>query len=353
MIDLRSDTVTKPTPEMRKAMAEAVVGDDVFGEDETIQQLENRVAQMFQKDAALFFPSGTMSNLTAILSWCPQRGSEIIVGDKSHIFLFEQSGAAQFGGVSPRTVPNLPDGTFDIDALQAAIRDDDIHEPPTKLICIENTHNACGGKVLPISFMKDLKTFAPDIPIHLDGARIWNAIYASRSTPQEIASYVDSLSVCLSKGLGAPIGSLLVGPADFIKKARRIRKALGGGMRQVGIVGAAGLQALDDFETGILLYDHIRTLNLARALKKCKSLKVHDVQTNIIFADIVLHDKSWNKDQVSSHINKLLTQKGVCISAWAPLLIRMVVHRDINEDDIEKTIQAFKEVDEYLLSTSL
>ena len=353
MIDLRSDTVTKPTPEMRKAMAEAIVGDDVFGEDETIQQLENRVAQMFQKDAALFFPSGTMSNLTSILTWCPHRGSEIIVGDKSHIFLFEQSGAAQFGGVSPRTVPNLPDGTFDIDALQAAIRDDDIHEPSTKLICIENTHNACGGKVLPISFMKDLKAFAPDIPIHLDGARIWNAIYASRSTPQEIARYVDSLSVCLSKGLGAPIGSLLVGPADFIKKARRIRKALGGGMRQVGIVGAAGLQALDDFETGILLYDHIRTLNLARALKKCKSLKVNDVQTNIIFADIVLHDKSWNKDQVSSHINKLLTQKGVCISAWAPLLIRMVVHRDINDDDIEKTIQAFKEVDEYLLSTSM
>jgi threonine aldolase len=294
-----------------------------------------------------------MSNLTSILTWCPHRGSEIIVGDKSHIFLFEQSGAAQFGGVSPRTVPNLPDGTFDIDALQAAIRDDDIHEPSTKLICIENTHNACGGKVLPISFMRDLKTFAPDIPIHLDGARIWNAIYASRSTPQEIASYVDSLSVCLSKGLGAPIGSLLVGPADFIKKARRIRKALGGGMRQVGIVGAAGLQALDDFETGILLYDHIRTLNLARALKKCKSLKVHDVQTNIIFADIVIYDKSWNKDQVSTHINKLLTQKGVCISAWAPLLIRLVVHRDINDDDIEKTIKAFKEVDEYLLSTSM
>lgn len=353
MIDLRSDTVTKPTPEMRKAMAEAVVGDDVFGEDETIQQLENRVAQMFQKDAALFFPSGTMSNLTSILSWCPQRGSEIIVGDKSHIFLFEQSGAAQFGGVSPRTVPNLPDGTFDLDTVKAAIRDDDIHEPSTKLICIENTHNACGGKVLPISFMKDLKALVPDIPIHLDGARIWNAIYASRSTPPEIASYVDSLSVCLSKGLGAPIGSLLVGPTDFIKKARRIRKALGGGMRQVGIVGAAGLQALDDFETGILLYDHIRTLNLARALKKCKSFKVHDVQTNIIFADIVIYDKSWNKDQVSSHINKLLTQKGVCISAWAPLLIRMVVHRDINDDDIEKTIKAFKEVDEYLLSTSL
>lgn len=351
MIDLRSDTVTKPTPEMRKAMSEAVVGDDVFGEDETIQRLENRVAQMFQKDAALFFPSGTMSNLTSILTWCPNRGSEIIVGDNSHIFLFEQSGAAQFGGVSPRTIPNLPDGTFDLETFKAAIRDDDIHEPFTNLICIENTHNACGGKVLPISFMKDLKALARNIPIHLDGARIWNAIYASKSTPQEIAIYVDSLSVCLSKGLGAPIGSLLVGPTDFIKKARRIRKALGGGMRQVGIVGAAGLQALDDFETGILLYDHIRTLHLARALKKCKSFKTHDVQTNIIFADIVIYDKSWNKDHVSSHINNLLKQKGVCVSVWAPLLIRIVVHRDINDDDIEKTMKAFKELDEYLLST--
>lgn len=353
MIDLRSDTVTKPTLEMRTAMAEAIVGDDVFGEDETIQLLENRVAQMFQKDAALFFPSGTMCNLTAILTWCPNRGSEIIVGDNSHIFLFEQSGAAQFGGVSPRTIKNLPDGTFDLNAVNAAIRDDDIHEPSTKLICIENTHNACGGKVLPISFMKDLRALANNIPIHLDGARIWNAIYASGNTPQEIGCCVDSLSVCLSKGLGAPIGSLLVGPTDFIKKARRIRKALGGGMRQVGILGAAGLKALDDYEIGILLYDHIRTLNLARSMKKLKSFKIHDVETNIIFADIIIYDKSWDKNEVSSNINKLLKQKGVCISAWAPLLIRIVVHRDINDNDIEKTIQAFKEVDEYLLSTTM
>lgn len=350
MIDLRSDTVTKPTLEMRTAMAEAIVGDDVFGEDETIQLLENRVAQMFQKDAALFLPSGTMSNLTAILTWCPNRGSEIILGDNSHIFLFEQSGAAQFGGVSPRTIKNLPDGTFDLNAVNAAIREDDIHEPSTKLICIENTHNACGGKVLPISFMKDLRALANNIPIHLDGARIWNAMYASGNAPQEIGCCVDSISVCLSKGLGAPIGSLLVGPTDFIKKARRIRKALGGGMRQVGILGAAGLKALDDYETGILLYDHIRTLNLARSMKNLKSFSLRDVETNIIFADIIIYDKSWDKADVSSNINNLLKQKGVCISTWAPLLIRIVVHRDINDADIEKTIQAFKEVDEYLLS---
>jgi threonine aldolase len=157
MIDLHSDTVTRPTLEMREAMYSAVVGDDVSCEDPTIIILEERIAKMFNKESALFFPSGTMSNLTALLTWCSGRGSEFIVGDNSHMFLFEQAGAAQFGGVSPRTIPNLPDGTMDIDLVKLAIRDHDIHEPQTKLICIENTHNACGGKILPISFMKNLK----------------------------------------------------------------------------------------------------------------------------------------------------------------------------------------------------
>ena len=254
IIDLRSDTVTLPTCEMREAMSIALVGDDVYCEDPTVQILEKRVAKMFQKESALFFPSGTMSNLTAVLSWCSTRGSEIIVGDNSHMFLFEQAGASQFGGVSLRTVPNLPDGTMNIDTINSAIREDDIHEPVTKLICIENTHNACGGTVLPISFLKELKDLSDkhNIPIHLDGARIWNAIKAMKKEPHEISIYVDSLSVCLSKGLGAPIGSLLIGSMGFIIKARRIRKALGGGMRQVGILAAAGIKALDDFETNIL-----------------------------------------------------------------------------------------------------
>ena len=345
-IDLHSDTVTKPTYEMRKAMATALVGDDVSGDDPTIKELEERVAKMFHKDAALFFPSGTMSNLTALLTWCPHRGSEFIVGDKSHMFLFEQAGAAQFGGISPRTIPNLSDGTFNLNLLKLLIRDDDIHEPATKLICIENTHNACGGKILPLTFMDNLKSFADshNIPIHLDGARVWNAISATDIRPERIGRNVSSLSVCLSKGLGAPIGSLLVGPSDFIKKARRIRKALGGGMRQVGILGAAGLKALDDFETGILIVDHIRTLELAQGLKNLSFLRVQEnIQTNIIFADIILIDENIN----SQHIYDMLREKEILISVWTPTSIRLVVHRDINDEDIEKTIKAFQELDEY------
>jgi len=345
-IDLHSDTVTKPTDEMRQAMATALVGDDVSGDDPTIKELEERVAKMFHKDAALFFPSGTMSNLTALLTWCPHRGSEFIVGDKSHMFLFEQAGAAQFGGISPRTIPNLSDGTFNLNLLKLLIRDDDIHEPATKLICIENTHNACGGKILPLTFMDNLKSFADshNIPIHLDGARVWNAISATDIRPERIGRNVSSLSVCLSKGLGAPIGSLLVGPSDFIKKARRIRKALGGGMRQVGILGAAGLKALDDFETGILIVDHIRTLELAQGLKNLSFLRVQEnIQTNIIFADIILIDENIN----SQHIYDMLREKEILISVWTPTSIRLVVHRDINDEDIEKTIKAFQELDEY------
>jgi len=347
MIDLHSDTVTQPTNEMREAMANAIVGDDVSREDPTIILLENRVAKIFNKDAALFFPSGTMSNLTALLTWCHNRGSEFIVGDNSHMFLFEQAGAAQFGGISPRTVPNLDDGTFDLNLVKLAIRDDDIHEPITKLICIENTHNACGGKVLSNYFMEDLKALADThkIPIHLDGARIWNALSATDMKPYKIGNYVSSLSVCLSKGLGAPIGSLLVGDLNFIEKARRIRKALGGGMRQVGILGAAGLKAIDDFERGILIQDHIRTLKLVDGLKSLSFLKVREsIQTNIIFADIVSKYFCINSNVISN----MLKEKGILISVWNPMLIRIVVHRDISDLDIEKTIKAFEEIDKTL-----
>lgn len=349
MIDLHSDTVTKPTNEMRQAMATAIVGDDVSHEDPTIKILEERVAKMFQKDSALFFPSGTMSNLTALLIWCNNRGSEFIVGDNSHMFLFEQAGAAQFGGVSPRTVPNLPDGTMDLNLVNFAIRDDDIHEPQTKLICIENTHNACGGKVLSISFMEDLKALADthNIPVHLDGARIWNALSSSDIKPEKIGKCVSSLSVCLSKGLGAPIGSLLIGDSKFIEKARRVRKALGGGMRQVGILGAAGLKALDDFETGILIIDHIRTFKLADSLKNISFLKVREnIQTNIIFAVIVSNNKNIN----AQVIYDMLKEKEIIISVWSPMLIRLVVHRDINDMEIDKTFTAFKEIDEQLIN---
>ena len=349
MIDLRSDTVTKPTNKMREAMASAVVGDDVVGEDPTTKELEDRIARLFQKESGLFFPSGTMSNLSAILSWCNNRGSEIIVGDKSHIFLFEQSGAAQFGGISPRTVPNLPDGTMSLEDIRLAIRDEDIHEPTTKLICIENTHNVCGGKVIPISFLQELKVLADsqNIPIHLDGARIWNAAIASNQPLYEIGQYVDSISVCLSKGLGSPVGSVLVGTNPFITKARRIRKALGGGMRQSGILASAGLVSLDDYETTeFMQHDHRNTQILADKMRELSMFKLaskDEIHTNIIFAEITTAEP-YN----ALYISSLLREKGILVSVWAPFLIRIVIHRDIRDADIQYVINTFNDISQII-----
>jgi threonine aldolase len=352
IIDLRSDTVTKPTPEMRDAMYNAIVGDDVYYEDKTIQLLEERVASIFNKESALFFPSGTMSNLTALLTWCQNRGAEVIVGDKSHIFLYEQASAAQFGGISPRTVPNLVDGTMDINLIRESIRENDIHEPITSLICIENTHNVCGGKIIPLSFLQELKILANEnkIPIHLDGARIWNAITASNVNPQDISNNVDSLSVCLSKGLGAPIGSLLVGSKEFINKARRIRKALGGGMRQVGILGAAGLKAIDDFENGILVTDHIHCQKLVNGIKNLSIFKIEEpIHTNIIFINIISNNKSNNISINSYTIYQMAKAKNILLSIWNPYLIRVVIHRDISDKDIDNTITFFEQTNKFLL----
>jgi threonine aldolase len=342
MIDLRSDTVTKPTVEMRKAMFTAEVGDDVYEEDPTMKQLEQRVATLFGKESALFFPSGTMSNLAAILSWT-KRGSEIIVGDKSHIFLYEQSGASQFGGVSYRTVTNLPDGTMDISTILECIREPDIHEPSTELICIENTHNVCGGKIIPETFMVNLQKISREkkIPIHLDGARIWNALTKTKTEPAEMAKYVDSLTVCLSKGLGAPIGSLLIGKKTFIVKARRIRKALGGGMRQTGILAAAGLKALEDFEAGILAIDHIRCQRIAETLNKNPYHKWcqidNTIDTNILFIKIITNP---NLEYNASKIAKLFRKKNILVSVWSPTLLRMVFHRDLTDKDIDQIEEA-------------
>ena len=350
MIDLRSDTLTLPTQRMRESMANAIVGDDVYGEDPTVQKLEKRIATIFGKESALFFPSGTMSNLTAILSWCPNRGSEIIMGDNSHMFLFEQAGAAQFGGVSVRTVPNLSNGTMNMNVLRSSIRDDDIHEPATKLICIENTHNVCGGKILPISFLDELNLLAKthNIPIHMDGARIWNAITEMNIKPHQIGIFADSLSVCLSKGLGAPVGSLLVGTNDFIQKARRIRKALGGGMRQSGILAAAGLNAIDDFESNLLFNDHRRTKQIWNAMRMMPLFKVDgQVDTNIIFADISPNIKMAN---IANNISNILQRLGIRVSAWSQHRIRMVIHRDISDEDVATIIDTFRELSDQLIN---
>ena len=352
-IDLRSDTVTTPTNKMRDAMYNAIVGDDVFGDDPTVSLLESRVASMFRKESALFFPSGTMSNLSAVLTWCPNRGSEIIVGDKSHILLFEQTGASQFGGVALRSVPNLDDGTMDIEKIKLSIRDDDIHEPITKLICIENTHNVCGGKVIPISFIKELRTLADEynIPVHMDGARIWNACVASKKKLYEITEHVDSISVCLSKGLGAPVGSLLIGSAEFIAKARRIRKALGGGMRQSGVLANAGLVALKDFETtNMIREDHIKARVISEAIRKLNIFQIDTIETNIVFINIRLTSAVQSDVNIASDIVTMFKERGVLISAWNPLLLRLVIHRDISLYSIHTVIYAFNEISDIIES---
>lgn len=333
--DLRSDTVSRPTEAMRQAMATAVVGDDVYGEDPTVVQLETRIATLFGKEAALFFPTGTMSNLAALLSWCPERGSEVIVGSQSHIFLYEQAAACQHGGLSLRTVEQRLDGTMHPNAVRAAIRpENDFHEPRTRLVCIENTHN---GSVLPPAFLHALqediaKPFG--LPVHMDGARLWNALVATGQPAHEAAAHVDSLSVCLSKGLGAPAGSLLVGPHKLIAKARYVRKGLGGGMRQVGVLAAAGLVALDDFEAGILTKDHIKAQRLASAIQCIHGFRLYKpVDTNILFV--------CTQEEETA---KKLRDKGVLATQWEPRQLRLVVHRDIDDSGIDKAIQAFQEI---------
>eukprot|EP00604_Paraphysomonas_vestita_P001409 CAMPEP_0174824080 /NCGR_PEP_ID=MMETSP1107-20130205/30436_1 /TAXON_ID=36770 /ORGANISM="Paraphysomonas vestita, Strain GFlagA" /LENGTH=262 /DNA_ID=CAMNT_0016049419 /DNA_START=106 /DNA_END=891 /DNA_ORIENTATION=+ len=259
-------------------MSDSIVGDDVFSEDPTINQLEQRVAALFQKEAALFFPTGTMANLTAIMTWCNGRGEEAIVGDCSHIFIYEGGGAAHIGGVSLRTLPNQSDGTLLINQIVDSIRAANIHYPVTKLVALENTHNYCGGRVLPVGYIQEvanaLKEF--NIPLHIDGARIWHAAIATGQSLAELTQGVDSISVCMSKGLGAPVGSLLLGTSNFITKARKIRKTLGGGMRQVGVLGMACSVALDDYEANKIIYnDHIHAKRIGEELSKLPIYKIY------------------------------------------------------------------------------
>lgn len=353
VVDLRSDTITKPTPEMRTAMFEAEVGDDVFGEDPTVNTLEDRALKLFQKESALFLPTGTMANLVAIMSWCSSRGSEMILGDKSHIFLYEQGGASSIAGVTPRIIKNNDDGTFDIDTLEASIRPKNIHFPTTELICIENTHNACGGRVLPQDFLESLGSVSKrhSIPIHLDGARIWNAATASGNKVHEIAGHVDSVSVCLSKGLGAPAGSILLGPKEFIDKARRARKVLGGGMRQSGILAAAGLVALNDFSLGILKDDHKRALTLAMAINEMPffSVDIAAVETNILMVKLTGTDPGTGESTAASvtsdstYVASMLKEQGLLVLPFGQKLIRLVIHRNICNEDITRAIQILQD----------
>ena len=339
-VDLRSDTVTKPTPEMREAMAEAEVGDDVYGDDPTVNQLQVKAAEMLGKEAALFVPSGTMGNLLAILVHC-SRGEEVICGDKSHIYVNEAGGMAALGGVYPHPVPNQKDGTLRLEDIRAAIQPDDSHRTITRLVCIENTQNICGGVVLSVEYTKQVSQLAKEhgLKFHIDGARIFNAAAALNVDIKELVAPADSVMFCLSKGLVAPVGSMLVGSQEFIAKAFRLRKMLGGGMRQVGVIAAAGLVSLEKM-TGRLKQDHARAKNLYEALKQVTRLKLAaEPSSNMVY--FTLDDSvTLTENQIIDEMKKY----GVMVDWSAPRQFRLVTHYWVDDAGVEKTAKAFAEV---------
>ncbi len=340
-IDLRSDTVTHPTPQMREAMAKAEVGDDVYGEDPTVNRLQEMGAAMTRKEAGLFVSSGTMGNLAAILAHCG-RGDEAILGNKAHTFLFEAGGISALGGVHSCQVDNQPDGSLAIEDIEAAIRPDDAHHPVTRLIALENTHNRCGGTYQMPEYTRQVSGFAHQhgLVVHLDGARIFNAAVAQGVVAKELTAPVDSVTFCLSKGLCAPVGSLLCGSKEFIAKAHHIRKQLGGGMRQAGILAAAGIVALDTM-VDRLAEDHARARNLAEGLKQVKGLVVDagSPATNMVFLSLA-EAVPFTAEQVVEKMKTL----GVRISAVSERRFRLVTHYWIEAEGVEKTIAAFREV---------
>lgn len=333
MIDLRSDTVTKPTEAMRKASFEAEVGDDVFGEDPTVRKLEVTAAEMLGKEDALFVTSGTQGNQIAILTHC-NPGEEIIMEANAHLFLYEGASMSALAGVQPRTIQGIR-GAMDPVEVEAAIRKDDIHFPKTSLICLENTHNKAGGAVLPWENMKAIYEMARkhDIPVHLDGARMFNAAVASGISVKEYASLTSTVQFCLSKGLGAPVGSILAGPADFIQKARKWRKRLGGGMRQAGVVAAPGLIALTEMVER-LEEDHQNARKLAEGIRSIPGLTVEsEVETNILLINV--KDTNMNAEEFLSR----LKENGVLAVPFGPTTIRLVTNKDFSGEEIPKVIE--------------
>ena len=325
-IDLRSDTVTLPTPAMRRIMAEAEVGDDVHGEDPTVARLERRVADMLGLEAGLFLPSGTQSNLTALMSHCG-RGEAYITGETYHTVASEAGGAAVVGSIVPIVLPVEEDGTVALDRLRAAIRPDDFHRPLPRLIAVENTTL---GRVLPDGYMKEVAALAREhgLRVHLDGARLLNAAIAAGRTPAAVAAGADSVSLCLSKGLGAPAGTVLAGDEAFIGRARRARKLLGGGMRQSGVLAAAGLHALDA-HVERLADDH----ELASALgeRLASAVEVQRVSTNMVYAGL----------PGGAELKRHLEDRNIVIASPGPVT-RLVVHRDIEPEDVERVGAAFE-----------
>jgi threonine aldolase len=337
VVDLRSDTVTLPTPDMRRAMFEAELGDDVYGEDPTINRLEAIAAERLGKEAAMLVPSGTMANLVCFLTHC-SRGDEAIMGHAAHTFLFEAGSSAAVGGIHPRTVPNQADGTLDLDDLEAAIRDpENPHFPRSKLICLENTHNRCGGAVLTPAYIARVRALADQhkLAIHLDGARMFNAAVALGVEPASLARDAESVSFCLSKGLSAPVGSLVCGSAAFVREARRHRKMLGGGMRQAGVLAAAGIVALETM-VDRLAQDHANARRLAEGLARLPEILLDpaSVLTNIIIFELAQDAPS------PAEFGSGLAAQGVKVGAVGDRRFRAVTHYGIDANDVDYALQA-------------
>lgn len=336
VVELRSDTMTRPTPAMRRAMAEAEVGDDVFGEDPTVNRLEALAAERLGKEAALFVASGTMANLVSIMAHCG-RGDEMILGHLAHTFFYEQGGAAAVAAVHPRTVANRPDGTIAPEEIEAAVRADNIHFPRTRLIALENTHNLCGGAPLDAEYMRAVAAVARrhGVAVHVDGARIFNAAAALGATAAELAAEADSVSFCLSKGLGAPAGSLVCGGRAFVAAARRARKVLGGGMRQAGVLAAAGIVALTAM-TDRLHEDHENARRLALGLAALPGVALDPaaVRTNIVYFDLVRPGLS------AADFTARLAAAGVRMLAVGPQRVRAVTHYEVDRPGIDRALAA-------------
>ncbi len=334
-IDLRSDTVTLPSPEMRNAIAEAELGDDVFEDDPTVNRLEAMAAKLMGKEAALLTTSGTQSNLTAMLSHC-QRGDEVILGDEAHILHFEAGGAFTLGGLGLRTVRNDEQGRLDLDEVRKVIRGRDVHFPPTGLIFVENTHNLCGGSVLNGDDLAAVRALADEygLPVHLDGARLFNAAVALDVPVSRLAQYADSVSFSLCKGLACPVGSVLCGSREFIRRARRFRKMLGGGMRQAGIIAAAGVYALENM-VNRLAEDHANARALGDGLVGIPGIALAPPpQSNLVFFTA----EGWGLGEMESRLGK----RGILCLEEGDGRIRMVTHYGIDRGDVEETAAAVR-----------
>lgn len=326
-IDLRSDTVTLPSPPMRRAMAEAEVGDDVYGEDPTVNRLEGMAAQMLGMEAGLFVSSGTQGNLLALLAHC-DRGDEYIAGQGSHVYRWEGGGGAIFGGIQPQPLDFLPDGTLDLAQVREAIKPDDYHYARTRLLCLENTQ---GGKPLPIEYLSDAAGLAHNhsLGLHLDGARLFNAAVAQRVPAAKIARHFDTVNICLSKGLGAPVGSVLCGNRELVSRARRWRKVVGGGMRQAGILAAAGIHALQH-NVASLAEDHEKARVLAEGLRRNPRLVIEGPFTNMVYMTV--------KKEDAESLRQHLLARDVVIREGER--VRLVTHRDLTVEDVMTVVEA-------------